>query len=119
MLVAAVVLLVEDDEADVRQRREQRRTRADHHLNQPFAGAPPGVVAFAFAQAAVDDGDLFGESSSDTANGLRGQRDFRHAEDGLPSLCQRQFDGAEVEFGLAAAGDAVKEEDVFEPFFVY
>src|SRR4030095_2655967 len=43
---------------------------------------------------------------------LRGERDFRDEHNGTFTLFERVGDGLEVDFGFAAAGDAVKEEYV-------
>ena len=40
--------LIHDDEADIRERGEERRARSNDHLDPSQTGPPPGVVAFAF-----------------------------------------------------------------------
>ena len=55
------MLLVHDDEADVRERREHRRARADHDVDLAAADALPLVVPLSVGQAAVQNRDLAGE----------------------------------------------------------
>ena len=68
------------------------------------------MMSFAIAEATVRHGDLAGEAGGNAAQRLRGERDFRDEEERLPSLRQREFDGAQVDFGLATAGHAVQQE---------
>ena len=108
--VAGVMLLIEDDEADVGQGRVERRARAHHHLDFTRPRAAPEMMSFAVAEATVRHGDLAREAGGDAAQRLCGQRDFRDEEERLPTLLQRELDGAQINFGLAAAGYAVQQE---------
>ena len=104
------MFFVEDDEADILQRREQGGTCANNNADKSLTRTPPGVITFAFTQAAVDDGGLTGETGCNSANGLRGEGDFRHEEDRAASLRDSQFDGAEVNLGFAAARDPMQQK---------
>ena len=110
VLVTAVVLLVEDDHADILQRGEQRRTRPDDDPHQPVTRAAPRVVALALAQPAVHERHLSGEAPGHAPHRLRGERDLRHEEDRAAPLIERMGDRAQIDLGLAAAGDAVQQK---------
>ncbi len=74
-----------------------------------MADAPPFAGAFAIGQRAVQDGDLFAEAGADQAADPEGERDFWDEDDGGFAAGERGFDRAEIDFGFAAAGDAVEE----------
>ena len=61
LLVRAVVLLVDDDQADALERREHGRARAHDDVDVAAADALPLVVALAVGEAAVLDGDAIAE----------------------------------------------------------
>ncbi len=58
----------------------------------------------------MEHGDV-GEAGLEAANGLRREGDFGHEDEGLLAFGQHVGDGAEVDLGLAAASDAVEEDD--------
>jgi len=49
LLVAGVVLLVDDDDAQVGQRREEGAARTDGDVEKALSRPPPGVISFAVA----------------------------------------------------------------------
>ena len=108
LLVAAVVLLIQNDEAERTERREEGRPRPDDDVNQAGSGAAPGVVALAVGQCAVQHADATGETGSETGHGLRGQRDLGYERECLPSPGEHRGYGAQVDFGLARAGSTSK-----------
>src|SRR6185437_16828836 len=57
LLVAGLVLLVDDDRAEIPQRREDRRTRADGDLLPSVAQRQPFVIPLAVAQCTVQHRD--------------------------------------------------------------
>ena len=112
LVVRPVVALVYHDQADVRQRGEKRRARPDDDLEQPESGAPPGIVAFAFGEPRVDQSHLPRETHQKTAHGLRGEGNLRDEDDGLLAAPDGFLRGADVDFGLAGAGDSVEKEGI-------
>ena len=50
------------------------------------------------------------EPRLETLDRLRRQRNFRHQHDGAFPLLQRVRDGLQINFGLAGAGNAVKQK---------
>ena len=109
VLVGGVVLLVDDDQPEVGDRREDRRARADRDPRLAGAQPPPLVVALALAERGVQQRDGVAEAGLEAPDGLRRQRDLGHEHDhALPAL-ERRGGGAQVDLGLARAGDAVQQ----------
>ena len=113
LLVGVLVLFIDDDEAEVGARGEDGRPGADDDAGAAGADLVPLVVPLAFAEVGMEHGDFVlggGEAGFEALDGLRGEGNLRHEHDGgLPAL-EDELDGLEVNLGLAAAGDAVKEE---------
>ncbi len=103
------MLLVDHDEAEVRERREQRAASAHHHARRARADEVPLVVAFALAHARVHDGHHVAEAAAEACDGLRRQRDFGHEHARRAAGGQRGLDGLQVHLRLARAGHAVHE----------
>jgi hypothetical protein len=110
LLVRGIVLLVDDDQPEVGQRREHRGPRPDADARLAAAQPQPLVVALARAQLGVQDRDLLAEPLPEPAGGLRGERDLRDQHDRRAPPVQGRRNGAQVDLGLAAAGDAVQEQ---------
>src|SRR5439155_8946973 len=80
-----------------------------------FTDLVPLVVPLAGGQMAVQHRDerlqrAGTEAALEPFDRLRRERDFRHEHDGAFSLPQAMGDGLQINFGLAAARDAVKQE---------
>ena len=108
--VAALVLLVDDDEAHVLQRRKDRRARADDHAHLAPADAPPLVVTLARGQARVQHRGVLAKARAEPHDHLRRQRDFRHEHDGRLAQLGRVAHGADEHLRLAAARHAVEQK---------
>ena len=106
------MLLVDHDQADVLERREHGRPRADDDVDVAAADALPLIVALAVGEAAVLDGDALAECLPEQERGGRRQRDFRNEHQHAAARCPDLRRQADVDFGLAAAGDAVQQRDV-------
>ena len=111
LLVGRVVLLVDHDQADVRQRREHGRARAHAHASLAAAKPDPLVVALAGPELRVQHGHLVAEALLEAPGCLRRERDLRHENDCAAARREGGLAGADVDLGLAAAGRA-GEEDV-------
>ena len=103
------MLLVDDDEPEPGDRREDRRARPDRDPRLAGAQAPPLVVALALAERGVQQRDGVAEARLEAPDGLRGQRDLRHEHDHALAALERPRGGAQVDLGLARAGDAVQQ----------
>ena len=116
LFVRVFVFLVHDDEAERFNRRKNRRARADDNPRAALANLVPLIVALAGGQVAVQDGDqgpqpALGEARFESLDRLRRERDFRDQDNRAFALLQGVGEGLQIDFGLAAAGDAVEEED--------
>ena len=110
VLVGAVVLLVDDDEPEVGDRREDRAARADADARLARAQAAPLVVALPRAELGVQDRDGVAEARDEAVDHLRRQPDLGDEDQHAAPLGQRLGGGAQVDLGLARAGDAVQEQ---------
>ena len=112
LLVAAVVLLIHDDQAEVRERGEDRGSGPDNHTRLALGRPRPRVVPGGLAQPRVQhDHALVRESSEKPPGGLRRERDLRHQHDRRPARREHAVEQPEVDLGLARTRDAVQEVD--------
>ena len=112
LLVARFVLFIDDDGANVVQRRKDGGARADRDAPLAALQRAPGVDALAVAKRRMQDGDLVAEDGTETVDCLRCERNLGNKNDGgtsapLDDLAQ----DVEVDERLAAPRDAVQEED--------
>ena len=84
-LVRGVVLLVDDDEADVGQRRQDREPRPDDDVHVAAADASPLVGALAVAEAGMDERDPGVEVGPQAIDERQRQRDLRDEDEGRPA----------------------------------
>ncbi len=110
LLVGRVVLLVDADQAEPGQRREDRGARADH--DRRLAGSDPLalVTALCVGQRRVQDGHPVAEPRAKAPHGLRRERDLGDEDDHAQPAAQRLAGRLEVDLGLPAAGGAVEQE---------
>ncbi len=80
LLVDRVVLLIDDDQAEVRIGQEQRRARPGDDADLAARHALPGAGAQARAQLRMPFRRAHAESRGEAIEGLRGERDFRHQD---------------------------------------
>src|SRR5882757_9401884 len=59
LLVTALLLFIDDDEAEIFERRENCGTRADYYTRFAIAYTPPFTCAFDIAQRGVQHGNTF------------------------------------------------------------
>ena len=102
------VLFVEHDQPQVRRRREHGAARADDHLHLAARNPLPVPMPLGIAQMAVQHGHV-AEPRAKPFPRLRRQADLRHQHDRLPAVADHFFDRLDVDFRLAAAGDAVNQ----------
>ena len=87
---------------------EDGAARADDDLDVAPRDPPPMFVPFDVAQVAVQHGHAI-EPGAKPADRLRREADLRHEQNCLPAKADNFFDRLDVDFGFAAAGDAVNE----------
>jgi hypothetical protein len=86
LLVAALVLLVHHDRAEVRERREDGRAGADHDPLLAGAQRAPLVVALAVGERGVEHRHAVAEHGLEAPDGLRCQRDLGDEHDRRAAL---------------------------------
>ena len=105
------MFLVQHDQPQARQRREQRRPRAHDNVHFARSRLSPHVVPLAFGKLAVDHADAARKARGKAPDRLRRQADFGHEHDGLFALRKHRLDGVQVDFGLAAPRDTMQQVD--------
>jgi len=111
LLVRAVVLLVDHDEREPRQRREDREPRAEHEVGLPPRGRFPVPSPRAGRQPAVQrDGAHARQGGPHACLEMRREIDLGHEDQHLAAGRDRARGGVEVDLGLAAAGHALQQE---------
>ena len=109
LLVGRIVLLIDDDQAEIGIGQKQRRARADHDGDLAVGDSPPGARAFARRQLRMPFRRPHAEARGEAVEELRGERDLRHQDQALPAAADRVRHRLEINFGLAGAGDAVEQ----------
>ena len=109
------MLFVDDDQPEAAERREHRRARADDDVDVAAADAMPLIVALAVGQAAVLDRHPLAEGAAERLGDGRRQRDLRHQQQHAPAAGPDVRGEADVDLGLAAAGDTVQERGMERP----
>ena len=124
LLVTRFLLLVDDDQAQIFERRENSRTRAHHDARFASPHPPPFAGAIAIGKRAVQyrhsavrraTGAYFARRRLGAGRTARAQpahpkcqRDFRNQHQRGTATRQRRFDRLKVHFGFAAPGDPEK-----------
>ena len=113
LLEAGVVLLVDDDQAEIAEGQEQRRTRADDDAR--FAGRRrlPDASAIDRRDGRMPFHRLDAEALLEALDELAGQGDLGQQDHDLHVRIafQRARDRFEIDLGLAGPGDAVQQRD--------
>ena len=110
LLVRGVVLLVDTDQAEPRNRGEDGRARA-HHDRRLACDDPLALVApLRVGETGVEDRDAIAEAGLEAAERLRRQRDLGHEDDRAAAAFERRRTRLQVDLRLAAAGRAGEEE---------
>ena len=81
LLVARFLLFVDDDQAEIFERRENRGARADDDAGVAVAHAPPFAGALDVRQGAVQHGHAFAEARAHQAADPERERDFGNEHD--------------------------------------
>ena len=109
LLVRGIVLLVDDDQGETRQRAEHGGTRADDDARLAAMGRAPGIAALGAPQPRMHRHHAGAKAPAKTLHQLRRQRNFRHQDQRLSALRDRRGDDPHIDFGLAAARDPIKK----------
>ena len=112
LLVAGLVLLVDDDETKVAERAKERRAGADYHAGRTAGDHIPLVQTLAGRKARMEHGDRLAKARTEAADGLGRKRDLGHEHAGRTAGRQHALNRREVDLGFAGAGDAVDQHHV-------
>ena len=82
LLVAGLVLLVDDDEAQVAERAKERRAGADDHTGRTAGDHIPLVQTLTRRKTRMEHSDRLAKARAKTADGLGRQRDLGHEHAG-------------------------------------
>ncbi len=110
LLIRGVVLLIDHNDAEAGEGREDGGTGADGDLHQTFANPPPSVISLTGRQPAVQDGDAGAEARVEAAHQLRGKGNFRDKHQRLPALLQHIFDGGQVNLCFTASRNTMEQK---------
>jgi hypothetical protein len=111
LLIGRVMLLIDDDQAEIGIGQEQRRARADHHLGLARRHRRPGARAFARRQLRMPFRRRRAEACAEAVERLRGERDLRHQNQRLPAALEIFRHRLVIDFRLARPCDAVDQRD--------
>ena len=103
------MLLVDDDEAEVGERQEQGRARADNRARFAARRRRPDPLALALGQARMPFGRTRAEAGGEAIEKLRGQRNLRQQHERLAPVPQGLGDRLEIDLGLARACHAFEQ----------
>ena len=107
--IGALLLLIQNDEAQVLQRREHRRSGTQHNMCLSPADALPLVVPLRQAQAAVQQRHLIPEIGGKPRHHLGRQGNLRHQDHHGTALRQQCLGQPDIHQGLAAAGNPLQK----------
>ena len=109
LFVGAVVFFVDDDEAEILDRAEDRGAGSDDELHFSLAEIFPRRRPFSEAAPVVENGDFLGEAGAEPLDRLRRQRDLGDEEDRAFSLLERRRDRLQIDLRFAASRDAINQ----------
>ena len=113
LLEGGVVLLVDHDQLQARQRHEHGEPGAEHDVGVTRERFEETARARRIGHAAVGaDHMRGGEARRDAAFQLRREGDLGHQHQRLAATGEDGIDGTQIDLGLAATGDAVQQHDV-------
>ena len=111
LLEGRIVLLVDDDEAELAKGQEQSGTGTDHHTCFALENRPPGPPALEPAEVGVPFARRRAEARTKARAPLCAQRDLRQQHQNLQLVGERRSDRFEVDLRFAGPGHAVDETD--------
>ena len=109
MLEAAIVFLIQNDQAKVRCRCEDRTASPNDDLHMPGGDLTPVPRTLGRRQMRMQHGHSI-ETGSEPLPRLRSQTDLGHQHDRLPTKLDHLLDGADVNFRFPTSRDAVHQE---------
>ena len=112
LLVAGLVLLIDDDKAQVVERTKERRAGADDHAGRTAGDHIPLVQTLARRKTRMEHSDRLPKARAKTADGLGRQRDLGHEHAGRTAGRQHALNRRKVNLGFTGTGDAIDEHHI-------
>ena len=112
LLVTGLVLLVDDDKAQVAERAKERRTGADDNTGGTAGDHVPLVQALTGRKTRMEDRDRLAKARAEAADSLSRQRDLGHEHAGRTAGREHALDSGEVNLGFTGSGDAIDKDHV-------
>ena len=109
LLERGVVLLVDDDEPEAVDRREDRGTRPDHDRRAAGRDALALVAPLGVGQRRVQHRHAVAETRAEPSDRLRRQGDLGHEDDDSAFAFERRRGRLQVHLGLPASGRPVQQ----------
>ena len=110
--VGILLLLVDNEQAEVLHGRKDGAARADDDARKAGADALPLIITLRERKAAVQDSDRITEVRRKRLDHLRRQRDLGHKHAGRTAGRQHAFNRREVDLSFAGTGDAIDKDNV-------
>jgi hypothetical protein len=104
------VFLVDDNKPEFGHRRKHGRAGTDDELRGSVASSSPRDKPLDIGQARVQNGGIDAQAIPEPRDELRRQPDLGYENEHLPAGSNDVGHDAQVNLGLAAAGDAVEQE---------
>ena len=111
LFVRSVMFLVHHHDAELPERDEHCGARTDDDIGATVARCQPGLGALRFAHAGMKWGDPSRKARLKAVHQLRCEPDFGHQNQRLLAPAQGVRRDLQIDFGLAAAGDAFEQAD--------
>ena len=112
LLVAGLVLLVDDNETQVAERAKERRASAHDNTCGTAGNHVPLVQALTGRKARMEHGDRLAKARAEAADGLGRQRDLGYEHAGRTAGCQHALNRRKVDLGFAGTGNAIDKHHV-------
>src|SRR5438128_1882895 len=111
LFVSRLVFFIDNDESEVLERREDSAARADNDPRASGMDLVPFIVALAFGQMAVQNGNYFvhfGKPALESLHRLGRERNFRDENNRAFIALERSPNRLQIDFGFAAASNAME-----------
>ena len=112
LLVTGLVLLVDDDEAQITERAKERRAGAHDHARGTAGDHVPLVQTLAGRKTRMEHSDRLAKARAEAADGLSRQRDLGHKHASRAAGRQHALNRRKVDLGFAGTGDAVDKDHI-------
>ena len=118
-LVAALMLLVHDDQSQIGKRNKKSRSRADNHIYFSPSCPLALIITLPLRERGVDHRHPVSEPFVKTQKRLIGQGDLRNQHDTLLALGRNRLDQGKIDLCLSAARDSPDQISASYPRIIF